>query len=298
MKVLFGPYGTLLSSLGISTDPLLVKRRAQQYWYRTAVEMIARGYVNAGATMPTVNAFFLRSLLKKGFAALYQEMLSLNIEALLAALGNVNYERIAIALGPMNDCYRPELAPDVADASSFAAKQYSLCMEVLSQFGLSVSDVVFLHETIGTCKEALGLSRAAQLLKIPLIISFVVDRNGLLLSGEKVDHAIERIDRETAGFVEGFSLNCCSPYALDRVESFCENKELFHRLIGFYPNSFDADPAMYETEADLLEPRKTDSLKLIVERGRRYGLQLIGGCCGFGYHDIKLLASLVAERAR
>ena len=293
MKILFGPYGCVLSSLGISSNPLTVKRQGQQHWYRIAVELIARGYVNAGATIPTVNAFFLRPLIKQVFFELYKEMLSLNLEALLAALGDKNYERIAICLGPANDCYQPALAPDTAQALLFAKRQYELCMEVLNRFGLSLSDVVILHETIGTGREALGIAQAAQSLNIPLIISLVVDRDGCLLSGETVEEVISRIDRATSGFIEGFSLNCCSPYALERVIASFEDKYLIKRLIGFYPNSWDANPSIYETEKALDEPRKIDSLQRIVEKGRQFDLKFVGGCCGFGYHDIKLLASLI-----
>ncbi len=291
MKILFGPYGCVLSSLGIPSNPLTIKHQ-EQYLYRVAVELIARGYVNAGATMPTVNAFFLRSLLKEGFIELYKKMFSLNLEALIAALGETNSERIAICLGPTNDCYLPALAPDVAQAYLFAKRQYELCIEVLNSFGLSISDVVVLHETIGTAREALGISQAAQSLNMPVIISFIVDREGCLLNGETVESAISRIDNDTLGFVEGFSLNCCSPYAFDRVIASFENENLIHRLIGFYPNSWDANPSSYETGEELVEPRKIDSLKKIIENGRQYNLKFIGGCCGFGHYDIKQLASL------
>ncbi len=287
MKILFGPYGSVLSNLAIK------HQRLQEY--RLAVEQIAKGYVQAGATMPTVNAFFLRSLLKEGFIDLYKELLSLSLEALLAALGK-NDERIAISLGPANDCYRPELAPDALGAQLFAKKQYELCIEVLHRFGLTLSDVVILHETIGTDREALGISLAAQSLHLPLILSFVVDRQGLLLNGKTVEYAISLIDRETSRFVEGFSLNCCSPYAFDHVIASFEDKNLIQRIIGFYPNSWDANPSSYETGEALEEPRKADSLQRIAEIGRRYDLKFVGGCCGFGCHDIKLLASLVARR--
>ena len=292
MKILFGPYGCVLSSLGISSNALTVKRQGQQQWYRIAVELIARGYVNAGATLPTVNAFFLRPLLKENFVELYKEMLSLNLEALLAALGDKDFGRIAICLGPAGDCYQPQLAPDTAEAYLFAKRQYDLCIEVLNRFGLSLSDVVILHETIGTQREALGISQAAHSLKIPLILSFVVDREGRLLDGKTVESVIALIDRETAGFIEGFSLNCCSPHALDHAIAAFEDKSLIKRIIGFYPNSWDANPSTYETEEALMEPRKIDSLQKIAEKARQYHLQFIGGCCGFGTHDIKLLASL------
>lgn len=294
MKILFGPYGCVLSSLGISSDALTIKRQGT-HWYRIAVELIARGYVNAGATLPTVNAFFLRSLLKKGFTTLYKEMLSLNLEALLAALGEKNYERIAICLGPASDCYQPKLAPDTQEAYLFAKHQYELCIQVLNDFGFSISDVVILHETIGTGREALGISQAAKSLQIPLIISFVVDCEGFLLNGETVEDVISLIDRETFGFVEGYSLNCCSPYAFDRVIDVFKDKNLIKRLIGFYPNSWDANPSTYETGEILAEPKKVDSLKKIAKKGHEYNLKFVGGCCGFGYHDIKLLASLIAQ---
>ena len=159
--------------------------------------------------------------------------------------------------------------------------------------GSSTSDVVILHETIGTGRETLGISQAAQSLNIPLIMSFIVDREGLLLDGKTVEMPL--IDHETAGFVEGFSLNCCSPHAFDRVIASFEDKSLTQRLVGFYPNSWDANPSSYETEAALEEPRKIDSLQRIAEKGRQYDLKFVGGCCGFGYHDIKLLASLTAQ---
>lgn len=294
MHLLFGPYGSVLSSLGISSNPLIIKRKELRL-YRSAVELIARSYVSAGATLPTVNAFFLRTLLKEGFVELYKEMLSLNLEALLAALGEKGFERIVLCLGPANDCYRPELAPNTEEARLFAESQYALCIEVLKRFGLSLSDVVVLHETIGTDREALGIAQAAKVLHLPVMISFIVNHEGRLLNGETVESAIVRIDQETNGFVEGFALNCCSPYAFDRVIALCTNTSVIKRLIGFYPNSYDADPSSYEIEEELAEPKKVDSLKKIIGCGRQHGLKFIGGCCGFGYHDIKRLANIMAR---
>jgi len=121
-------------------------------------------------------------------------------------------------------------------------------------------------------------------------------REGLLLDGKTVESVISLIDHETGGFVEGFSLNCCSPHAFDRVISLFGDKNLSKRLIGFYPNSWNADPSTYETEAASEEPRKIDSLKSIAKKGRQYDLKFVGGCCGFGYHDIKLLAGLFAKK--
>jgi hypothetical protein len=86
MKILFGSYSQIFPALGVSSDILKVVQEGQQEYYALAVEMIARGYVNAGATMPTVNAFFLRRALHENLPDVYQEMLALNIRSLLKAL--------------------------------------------------------------------------------------------------------------------------------------------------------------------------------------------------------------------
>jgi len=296
MKILFGPYGSILPSLGVSSNVLNIAQRGQQEWYRLAVEMIARGYANAGATVPTVNAFYLRPVLHAGFLELYKEILALNLRSLLTALAYQERQRIALCLGPTNDCYDPKAAPDQHNAYLFHKQQYELCLDVIGRFGLSLADIVVLHETIGTGREALGIAKAACELKMPLQISFIVDATGHLLSGESVETVINSIDKVTAGWVEGYSLNCCSPYAFDRVVETFKNKEIIKRLIGFYPNSYDADPCTYESEEILFEPRKRDSLKLVVEKAREYSLSFVGGCCGFAYHDIKLLVDLVNKK--
>ncbi|MBY0353232.1 homocysteine S-methyltransferase family protein [Candidatus Babeliales bacterium] len=296
MNVLFGPYGSVFPALGLSADVLKVARHGQQDWYRLAVEMIARGYVNAGATMPTVNAFFLRPVLHAGFAELFKDMLLLNIRALLSALANKEHQRIAICLGPVNDCYTPQVAPDTKQAYLFHHQQYELCLEVLSRLGLGRDDVVFLHETIGTEREALGLAQAAQELEIPLLVSFVVRPDGYLLGGEKLETVITNLDDQVAGFVEGFALNCCSLHAFERAMATFTNKERVKRIVGFYPNSYDADPTTYESEVALFEPHKRDSLKVIADIASAYNLNFVGGCCGFGYPDVKLLVEFVASK--
>ena len=296
MKILFGPYGSILPSLGVSSNVLNIAQRGQQEWYRLAVEMIARGYANAGATVPTVNAFYLRPVLHAGFLELYKEILALNLRSLLTALAYQERQRIALCLGPANDCYDAKAAPDEQTAYLFHKKQYELCLEVIGRFGLSLTDVVVLHETIGTGREALGIAKVACEFKMPLQISFIVNAKGHLLSGESVETVINSIDKSTGGWVEGYSLNCCSPYAFDRVVETFKNKETIKRLIGFYPNSYDADPCTYESEEILFEPRKRDSLKLVVEKASEYSLSFVGGCCGFGYHDIKLLVDLVNKQ--
>lgn len=295
MKILFGSYSQIFPALGVSSDILKIVREGQQEYYALAVEMIARGYVNAGATMPTINAFFLRRALHENLPDVYQEMLALNIRSLLKAIGNNKPEKIALCLGPMNDCYIAKEAPETKEAYLFHKHQYELCLEVLKEFKLSVDGIVFLHETIGTGREALGLSQAAQSLGLPLIVSFVVDKNGHLLSGENVETVIRQIDTQTAKAVLGFSLNCCAPTAFERVVATFQDKSMIKRLIGFYPSSFDENHLIYDSGEYLFEPPKHDSLKAIIAAGHTYHLTFIGTCCGFYHDDIQLLIKMTQQ---
>lgn len=290
MHLLFGPYGCLLSQRGISSHPSSINGVAASI-YRFAVEEIAREYLQAGATLPTVNAFFLRSVLHEGGDQLYQELLKLNFEALLSVLGDRTAEEILICLGPAQDCYRPELAPDCWEACRFAERQYKHCLKVTK--GYRSGKIAVLHETIGTLREAMGISMAAKSLDLPVYISFVVTPEGVLLDGSSVEKAIAQIDAKTEGFVRGFSLNCCSPFAFERAVSRFYDRKLMNRIVGFYPNSWDVHPAQYETSGRRNEPDKAQSLKRVVEIGRRYGLQFVGGCCGFDYNDVQALAQRI-----
>ncbi len=296
MYVLFGPYGCRFDSLDLCSNVFEVTKKSHQATYKMGVEMIARNYVDANATLPTINAFFLRPILRAGFNDLFKEILSLNIQALLAALANRSYKKIALCLGPQHDCYTPELAPTTESALEFHKNQYELCLEVLDECSLPTKDIIFLHETIGAGREALGLSLAAKELNIPLIISFVVKQNGSLLSGKNIQTVIENIDLQTNSFATGYALNCCSPYAFEKTINTFTNQATIKRILGFYPNSYDADPSMFESGKTLPEPNKQETLQMIVAIGKKYNLQFIGGCCGFSSDDTKLLAEMVAKK--
>lgn len=284
MYILFGPYGCLLSKRGISSHPLMICEDA----YRIAVEQVAKEYLHAGATLPTVNAFFLRSLLHQGNDQLYLALLQMNFEALLSALGDRKVDQVLISLGPSQDCYLPERAPDAIEACHFAKRQYQHCLRVTK--GFTAAKIAVLHETIGTLREALGIGIAAKSLNLPVTISFVVDLDGYLLDGTPVERAIASIDAETDGFVQGYAMNCCSPFAFEKAVDRFQDPQHLKRIVGFYPNSWNEHPAQYEADGVRNEPDKAFTLKRIANIGRQYGLQFVGGCCGFDEHDIQRLS--------
>ena len=89
-------------------------------------------------------------------------------------------------IGPRGDGYVPD-APDSAEGS---AEYHSLQAEALKAGGVDMLAAV----TMTTSAEALGIAMAAQRVGLPVAISFTVEMDGRLPSGETLGDAIERVD--------------------------------------------------------------------------------------------------------
>ena len=60
-------------------------------------------------------------------------------------------------------------------------------------------------------EEAIGLAIACRRVNIPLVVSFTLEIDGKLPSGDTIQSAIETIDAETDSFPIYYMLNCCHP---------------------------------------------------------------------------------------
>ena len=65
----------------------------------------------------------------------------------------------------------------------------------------------------GYAEEATGIVRAAGIAGVPVSISFTVETDGRLPSGESLGTAIERVDAETGGAAAYFMVNTLDPAA-------------------------------------------------------------------------------------
>src|ERR1700757_3426400 len=65
--------------------------------------------------------------------------------------------------------------------------------------------------TLTYADEATGIVRAAARHGVPVVISFTVETDGRLPSGQPLGEAIEQVDRETGGAAAYFMVNCAHP---------------------------------------------------------------------------------------
>lgn len=183
-------------------------------------------------------------------------------------------------IGCQNDCYQPTEALAKADAQGFHAWQIRR---------LAAAGVDFLlGATLPAVSEAAGMALAMAQTQIPYIISFVINRQGRVLDGSSLSQAFDHIDRLSGGRPPlGYMINCAYPSFLrgDR-----EPRAAVARLIGFQANASSLDHAQLDGAATLRADSIADWGRRMIELHHRYGLKILGGCCGTGPGHLRYIA--------
>ena len=71
--------------------------------------------------------------------------------------------------------------------------------------------------TMTYADEAIGIARAAEAAGLPVAISFTVETDGRLPSGQPLGDAIEQVDAATDGYAAYFMVNCAHPTHFEDV---------------------------------------------------------------------------------
>jgi len=66
-------------------------------------------------------------------------------------------------------------------------------------------------------QEAIGFVRAATTVGIPSVVSFTVETDGSLPSGQSLREAVEVVDGQTGHAPSGFMINCAHPKHFEHV---------------------------------------------------------------------------------
>jgi S-methylmethionine-dependent homocysteine/selenocysteine methylase len=174
-------------------------------------------------------------------------------------------------IGPEGDGYRPDSFLAAAEAEDYHAKQVA----VFAGEGVDMISGL----TMTYAEEAIGIVRAAAAAGLPVTVSFTVETDGRLPSGEPLREAVERVDAETDGAALYLMVNCAHPTHF-AAELTGEGAWL-GRIGGVRAN------ASRRSHAELDEAEELDSGDP-EELGAEYAafaprlpdLRLVGGCCG------------------
>jgi len=159
------------------------------------VAKIHAEYAKAGAEIVTANTFRTtrRAIARGGLKPQAKLLTTKAVE--LARKSKAPY--VAGSIGPLEDCYSPQLAPPFEEC----AREHGEHAEHLAEAGVDL----LLIETMNSIGEAAAAARAAAKTGLPIFVSFVCRSDGRILSGERVRAAAERLlDLEVAGL----GINC------------------------------------------------------------------------------------------
>jgi S-methylmethionine-dependent homocysteine/selenocysteine methylase len=184
-------------------------------------------------------------------------------------------------VGPRGDGYNPAFKMSERDAESYHAEQ-------IGTFAASAADMVTAI-TMNYVEEAVGIARAAKVAGMPVVISFTVETDGKLVTGQTLGDAIAFVDSATSAYPAYYMINCAHP---THFESALEAGEPWlERIRGLRTN------ASHKSHAELNESPELDSGNP-VELGQEHArllerlprLNVIGGCCGTDHRHVEQIA--------
>ncbi|MEB3166745.1 MAG: homocysteine S-methyltransferase family protein [Cyanobacteriota bacterium] len=188
---------------------------------------------------------------------------------------------ISGCIGPRGDGYEADQQLDADAAEAFHRWQIA----VLSQAGVDLVSAF----TISAAAEAVGIVRAARHEGVPVVISFTVETDGRLPSGQPLGEAIEQVDAESGAAAAYFMVNCAHPSHLS--ETLQEGGRWRERIGGLRVNASRRSHAELD-EAESLDAGDPEELGAEFSRLRERlpSLAVLGGCCGTDRRHVQAIA--------
>lgn len=191
-------------------------------------------------------------------------------------------------IGPSGDGYSPEEIPSIEVAEDLHRPQ----IQTLVGNGVDMISAITMTNT----NEAIGVVRAAEKEQIPVVISFTVETDGRLPTGETLGEAVGSVDSKTDSAPLYYMVNCAHPEHFR--ETISSGKEWVHRIGGVRANASRLSHAELD-EADTLDVGNPN------EFGQQHrelasllpNLLVVGGCCGTDHRHVGCVSHNLHVRA-
>jgi homocysteine S-methyltransferase len=174
-------------------------------------------------------------------------------------------------IGPRDDGYAPASTMSSDEAERYHATQ-------LATLGDTAVDLATAM-TITYADEAIGIVRAAGRAGLPIAMSFTVETDGHLPSGQTLRAAIEQVDAETDGAAAHFMINCAHPTHFEAA--LADEGPWRERIHGLRANASMLSHAELDEAEELDDGDPADlGERYAALRGALPNLTIVGGCCG------------------
>ncbi len=184
-------------------------------------------------------------------------------------------------IGPRGDGYDPGTLMSVEQAEFYHAWQ----VNILAGAGADCVAAM----TMTNVNEAIGVARAAKAARIPSIISFTLETDGRLPTGETLAEAIEAVDQATERGPAYYMINCAHPTHF--TEALEPGTPWIMRLRGVRANSSCRSHAELDNAPELDTGNPVELGQQYAEFLRRLPhINVLGGCCGTDHRHVARIA--------
>lgn len=205
-----------------------------------------------------------------------------SIELMQELRSEFQSERLPVVVsgcvGPRGDGYDPGTVMSADEAQAYHAEQIGV-------FARTDADMVTAI-TMTNSSEAIGLTRAALASGLPVAISFTLETDGRLPTGQNLQEAIAEVDTATDKRPAYYMINCAHP---THFEATLAGKGAWiHRIRGIRANASRRSHTELNEAPDLDDG---DPVELGAQYrallGRHPHINVLGGCCGTDHRHVE-----------
>jgi S-methylmethionine-dependent homocysteine/selenocysteine methylase len=143
-------------------------------------------------------------------------------------------------------------------------------------------------------EEAIGVTRAAQAAGMPVVISFTVETDGRLPTGQSLKDAIEQVDTATNNGPAYYMINCAHPTHFE--DALAAGEQWTGRIRGLRANASRLSHAELDEAVELDDGNPEE---FGAEHGEIHALfshvNVFGGCCGTDHRHVEKVCKAVTR---
>lgn len=203
-----------------------------------------------------------------------------------------NRSRIVMSgcIGPRGDGYSPANMMSADQAENYHREQ----IETFAGTGADMVTAI----TVNYVEEAIGIAQAAHHAGMPVAISFTVETDGALPTGQTLQAAIGQVDAATSCYPSYYMINCAHPTHFEHVLS--NAQPWMDRIRGLRANASRLSHAELNESAELDagDPVELGAQYARLKATRLAQLNVMGGCCGTDHRHVEAIAKACAPLFR
>jgi S-methylmethionine-dependent homocysteine/selenocysteine methylase len=191
-------------------------------------------------------------------------------------------------IGPRGDGYDPGKLMTAQEAEDYHGPQVRVLAETAADYVSAF--------TITNTPEAIGIARAAKAAKVPVVISFTLETDGKLPTGQSLEAAIAEVDAATERYAEYFMINCAHPTHFHDVLK--PGATWTQRLGGIRANASSRSHAELDAATDLDAGNPAELGRQYADLLKHYPqMTVLGGCCGTDFRHVEAISTSCCAKA-